>query len=86
MPRIEVTNETDTLLCLMVEPWGTDHWMKPHEAFTVVASGEESESPFSIVSHGDGINVWVNIGGEWCVVDREGRDVPCGHQRPIAGR
>ncbi|MEU9918069.1 hypothetical protein [Streptomyces sp. NPDC051001] len=57
MSRTSVSNETDGLLCLWAEPWGTDHWMRPGEVFTVVTEEEPEESPFSVAVHGQGITV-----------------------------
>ena len=77
-----MSNETDSLLCLCVEPWGTDHWMRPGEAFTVAAEAEPEDSPFNVVVHAQGVTVWVNAGGDAEVFDAEGGPVPSGHQRP----
>ncbi|MCI3225409.1 hypothetical protein [Streptomyces sp. NP-1717] len=82
MAKTSVSNETDTMLCLWVEPWGTDHWMRPGEEFTVVARVEPEESPFNVVVHSQGITVWVNSGADAEVFDSHGSPVSCGHQRP----
>ncbi|MEV0681369.1 hypothetical protein AB0I60_33100 [Actinosynnema sp. NPDC050436] len=81
MSRTSVSNETGGLLCLWVEPAGTDHWLRPGEEFTVVTSTVE-ESPFNVVVHDEGVTVWVNSGADAEVVDRSGTPVPSGHQRP----
>ncbi|MEU4803281.1 hypothetical protein [Actinosynnema sp. NPDC023587] len=81
MSRTSVSNETEGLLCLWVEPGGTDHWLRPGEEFTVATSAVE-ESPFNVVVHDEGVTVWVNSGADAEVVDRTGAPVPCGHQRP----
>ena len=57
-----MSNETDSLLCLWVEPWGTDHWMRPGEVFTVATRADPENAPFNVVVHGQGISVWVNAG------------------------
>ncbi|WP_344469140.1 hypothetical protein [Kitasatospora kazusensis] len=77
-----MSNETESMLCLWVEPWRTDHWMRPGEEFTVVTEKEPEESPFNVVVHAQGITVWVNSANASKVVDRNGDSVPCGHQRP----
>ncbi|MET9482000.1 hypothetical protein [Streptomyces sp. NPDC006638] len=82
MSRTSVSNETESVLCLWVEPWGTDHWMRPGEQFTVVTESEPEESPFNVVVHRQGITVWVNSASSSEVVDQDGVIVPCGHQRP----
>ncbi|MFJ5924749.1 hypothetical protein ACIQF6_19325 [Kitasatospora sp. NPDC092948] len=83
MPKTSVDNDTENLLCLWLEPWGTDHWMRPGEQFTVVTEGEPEESPFDVVVHDQGISVWVNTADAAEVFDRDGNEVLCGHQRPI---
>ena len=77
-----MSNETDSLLCLWVEPWGTDHWLRPGEVFTVATEAEPEDAPFNVVVHGQGISVWVNAGFDAEVFDAQGRPVLCGHQRP----
>lgn len=70
------------MLCLWVEPWGTDHWMRPGEAFTVVTEAGLEKSPFNVVVHDQAITVWVNAGHDAEVFDKTGHLAPCGHQRP----
>ncbi|MFB7678515.1 hypothetical protein ACFC26_44745 [Kitasatospora purpeofusca] len=82
MSKTSVSNETEGMLCLWVEPWGTDHWMRPGEEFTVMTELEPEESPFNVVVHAQGITVWVNSSNDAEVVDKNGSLVPCGHQRP----
>ncbi|MFD3982469.1 hypothetical protein ACFWR6_28140 [Streptomyces griseus] len=77
-----MNNETDSLLCVWVEPWGTDHWMRPGEVFTVVTEADAEEASFDVVVHDQGISVWVNAGFSAEVIDQEGRAAVCGHQRP----
>lgn len=82
MSKTSVSNGTDGLLCLWVEPWGTDHWMRPGEEFTVVTETRPEESPFNVVVHDQGITVWVNSGSDAEVFDKSGNPASCGHQRP----
>jgi hypothetical protein len=77
-----VSSETDSLLCLRVEPWGTDHWMRPGEVFTVATRADPENAPFNVVVHGQGISVWMNAGLDAEVFDAQGGLVPCAHQRP----
>lgn len=49
-------------MCLWVEPWGTDHWMRPGEVFIVATRADPENAPFNVVVHGQGIPVWVNAG------------------------
>jgi hypothetical protein len=75
-------HETDSLLCLWVEPWAPDHWMRPGEVFTVATRADPENAPFNVVVHGQGISVWVNAGLDAEVFDAQGGLVPCAHQRP----
>ena len=82
MPKIRVDNGTTDVVCLLVEPWGTDHWMLPGEAFTVITAAEPVETPFDVAVHDQGVSVYVNAGYDAQVIDGNGRPAPCGHQRP----
>jgi hypothetical protein len=82
MSKLSVRNDTGGMLCLWLEPWGTDHWMRPGEEFTVVTEERPAESPFDLVMHDDGISVVVNTAFDATVLDKSGREAPCGHQRP----
>jgi hypothetical protein len=79
-----VSNETDSLLALWVEPWGTDHWMRPGEELTVVTEASE-DSGFNVVVHDQGITVWVESARSALVLTKNGNEAPCGYQRPAAG-
>ncbi|MEU9073968.1 hypothetical protein [Kitasatospora sp. NPDC048538] len=80
--KTSVSNETEGMHCLWVEPRGTDHRMRPGEEFTVVTEPEHEKSPSDVVVHAQGITVWVNSSNHAEVVDKNGGIVPCGHQRP----
>ena len=82
MSKTSVSNETSDLLCVWIEPWGTDHWLCPGEEFTVVTQDTAVEAPFNLVVHDQGISVFVNSGFDAEVIDRDGNPAPCGHQRP----
>jgi hypothetical protein len=84
MAKTSVGNETDGQLCLWLEPWGTDHWMRPGEVFTVGTEAEPDtgQAPFHVVVHAQGVTVWVNAGFDPEVIDQDGNTVTCGHQRP----
>ena len=83
MPKTSVDNATTNMLCLWLEPWGTDHWMRPGEEFTVVTEGGPEESAFNVIIHDQGISVLVNHANSAEVFDKNGNEAPCGHQRPI---
>lgn len=83
MPKTAVKNDTESTLCLWLEPWGSDHWMRPGDRFTIVAEGDPDEPCFETVIHDQGISIWVNAGSEPKVIDNDGKEIPCGYQRPI---
>jgi hypothetical protein len=85
MPRTSVRNDSEKILGLWLEPWGSDHWMRPGERFTVVAGDivEAADEPFEISVHDQGISVWVNAANSADVIDADGDEVVCGHQRPV---
>ncbi|MFJ5064668.1 hypothetical protein ACIP96_35295 [Streptomyces nigra] len=85
MSKTSVNNETSSMVYLRVEPWGTDHWMRPGEEFTVMTEAEPEPSPFNVVVHDQGITVWVNSSADAEVFDKDGSLVPCGHQGPAEG-
>jgi hypothetical protein len=59
--------------------------MRPGERFTVVAGDlvEPFDEPFEVNVHDEGISVWVNAANAAEVVDADGNEAPCGHQRPL---
>lgn len=77
-----MSNETDSPLCLRVEPWAPDHWMRPDEVFTAATRADPENAPSNVVVHGQGISVWVNAALDAEVFDAQGGLVPSGHQRP----
>jgi hypothetical protein len=83
MPKTAVKNDTTDTLCLWLEPWGTDHWMQPGERYTITTDDDPDEPCFETVIHDQGISIWVNAGTDAQVVDQDGNEVACGHQRPI---
>ncbi|UXY32117.1 hypothetical protein [Streptomyces sp. HUAS TT20] len=80
-----MSNDTSSTFCLWVEPWGTDHWMCPGEAFTVVTETEPEQSAFNVVVHDQGVTVRVNSGGDAEVFHKNREPVPRGHQQPAEG-
>ncbi|WP_328580551.1 hypothetical protein [Streptomyces sp. NBC_00370] len=51
MSKTSVSNATSNMVCLWIEPWGTDHWMNPGDEFTVVSVAAPEQSPFNVVVH-----------------------------------
>ncbi|MFF9869895.1 hypothetical protein ACF1G0_31610 [Streptomyces sp. NPDC013953] len=67
-----MSNETDSMLCLWVEPGGTDHWMRPGGVFTVVTQTAPEESPFDVLVPSQSVRVWVNSANDSEVFDKNG--------------
>ncbi|NEC90688.1 hypothetical protein G3I71_33940 [Streptomyces sp. SID12501] len=88
---MRVENHSGQRLELVLEPYASDHWLMPGEAFVVVAVGSPGDMPWSgttpdadpfQVDHRAGsITVHVNSGRGW-VEDLDGKEVECAHQRP----
>ncbi|MFJ5220404.1 hypothetical protein ACIP98_37675 [Streptomyces sp. NPDC088354] len=87
--RLPVQNRGDRDVCLFIEPYGEDFWMKPGDSFTVVPIREQSNVEFSVVVAADLLTVWLYEDGDpynaildYEVVDAHGSKLACGHQRP----
>ncbi|MFF7574869.1 hypothetical protein ACFZBE_07725 [Streptomyces sp. NPDC008061] len=86
--RLPVENAGDADVCLFIEPYGEDFWMKPADAFEVVPMGDGNVH-FSVVIAMGLITVWLYEDGDpynmlldYEVVDASGKKLECGHQRP----
>ncbi|MEL5956245.1 hypothetical protein AADR41_15995 [Streptomyces sp. CLV115] len=82
-------NAGDGDLCLFIEPYGEDYWLKSGEVFTVAPDIEGIDVWFSTVVWDGGITVWPYEDGdptrivlEYVVFDATGGRLECGHQRP----
>ncbi|MGW6740815.1 hypothetical protein ACWGDX_08730 [Streptomyces sp. NPDC055025] len=87
--RLPVENAGDGDLCLFIEPYGEDYWLKPGEVFTVAPDAEGIDVWFSTSIWREGITVWLYEDGdphkivlEYAVADANGTRLECGHQRP----
>ncbi|MFE1285983.1 hypothetical protein [Streptomyces sp. NPDC058751] len=86
--RLPVENAGDTDVCLFIEPYGEDFWMKPGDAFEVVPLSD-SNVQFSVSVSKDLFTVWLYENGDpynalldYDVVGTDGKKLACGHQRP----
>ncbi|WP_411081619.1 hypothetical protein [Streptomyces sp. cmx-18-6] len=52
----------------------------------MVPEAEPEQSPLDAVVPDQSITVWANSGADAETFDKDGRLVPCGHQRPAEGR
>lgn len=78
--RMRVVNRGTAMLELILEPYGSDHWLRPGETFVVVTYGFGDCEPFE-VEHKPA-TVTVNLGGHGYVTDIHGVDLVCAHGRP----
>lgn len=78
--RMRVVNSGTGMLELILEPYGSDHWLRPGETFVVVTYGFEDSEPFE-VEH-EPATVTVNVGGHGHVTDVHGIEIDCAHGRP----
>ncbi|MFD9438776.1 hypothetical protein ACFWBR_07630 [Streptomyces sp. NPDC060006] len=86
--RLPVENAGDTDVCLSIEPYGEDFWLRPREVFTVVPTGD-GNAQFTVVVATGVITVWLYEDGDphevmldYEVIDANGEKLECGHQRP----
>ncbi|XUL88042.1 hypothetical protein ACQ86D_16315 [Streptomyces galilaeus] len=81
--RMRVVNSGTAMLELLLEPYGSDHWLRPGETFVVVTYGFGDSEPFE-VEHAPA-TVTVNLGGHGHVTDLHGDEIDCAHGRPATG-
>ena len=86
--RMPVANAGNRDLCLFIEPYGEDFYLKPGEVFTVAPEAEGIDVWFSTVVWEGGITVWPCEDGdptkivlECTVTDANGTRLECGHQK-----
>ncbi|MHB9850844.1 hypothetical protein ACSYGO_16535 [Streptomyces krungchingensis] len=89
--RLLVEDAGDADVCLFIEPYGEDFWMRPVDAFRVVPVGDGTVQ-FSVVIATGLITAWPYVDGDpykvildYEVVDANGETLECGHQRPGDG-
>jgi hypothetical protein len=81
--RMRVTNQGPGMLELILEPYGSDHWLRPGETFVVVTYGFGDGNPFE-VEHEPAV-VTVQLNGHGYVTDLLGDEIDCAHGRPGTG-
>ncbi|KQV12039.1 MULTISPECIES: hypothetical protein [unclassified Kitasatospora] len=89
--RLRVHNDGEELLELVLEPYGSDHWLAPGETFVVWTFGSASDRPWSGTNCGNepfevdyrpsSVTVHAN-GSRGYVTDVGGHEIDCGHRRP----
>ncbi|MGV9339625.1 hypothetical protein [Streptomyces sp. NPDC003688] len=85
---LPVENAGDRDVCLFIEPYGDDFWMRPGDAFKVVPLSDD-DVQFSVAVAGDVFTVWLyqdddpyNMLLDYEVIGANGEQLTCGHQRP----
>ncbi|MFJ4786240.1 hypothetical protein [Streptomyces sp. NPDC088794] len=81
--RMRVTNSGTAMLELILEPYGSDHWLRPEETFVVETYGFGDGDPFEVVHEPARVTVYLDGHGD--VVDVHGGVIDCGHGRPATG-
>lgn len=86
MSKIDLTNSTEQLLCVWLEPWGRDIWLRPRERVTIASDDRgllsPGQAPFEVDFAGDHVSVCANGGHDVFVYDVTGAEIDCGYQRP----
>ncbi|MFJ7269542.1 hypothetical protein ACIQV3_23340 [Streptomyces sp. NPDC099050] len=89
--RLRVGNNGPELLELVLECYGSDHWLRPGETFVVWTVGSPEGEPWPGTTHGNEAfqvdyrpgSVTVHFNGvHGYVTDVAGNEIDCGHRRP----
>ncbi|MFD7865300.1 hypothetical protein [Streptomyces sp. NPDC057682] len=88
-----IENNTGTVLCLFLEPYCEDFWMKPGEKLTVRSEAPGIDVWFDTYISKGCITVWLyedgdgyKIVSDYVVVDANGTRLDSGYQRPDGQR
>ncbi|WP_329526407.1 hypothetical protein [Streptomyces sp. NBC_01462] len=86
--KLPVENVGDTDVCLFIEPYGEDYWLKPGDVFEVTPLSD-AYVQFSVAVANDLFTVWLYEDGDpynalldYEVAAANGDKLECGHQRP----
>ena len=77
-----LTNDTERLMLLFVEPEGWDCWLLPNEAVELRAEVESPADDFEFQDNPEGFTVWPSLGMGVISAWWGSREVEIGHQRP----
>jgi hypothetical protein len=77
-----ITNRTDDLRLLLVEPQALDFWMGPDETFELCAETDDPDARFEVWDTDEGMTVFASAGMGVISVFCGDRELVCGHQRP----
>lgn len=76
-----VRNEVADLLCVYLEPWGGDYWIKRGETLRFSGAGKHGDS-VEYVSHDGGVSLWLGSASDVRVAHDDGSVAHVGDQRP----
>ena len=77
-----ITNRTETLRLLFIEPEAMDFWMRPEETFQVSAETDSHDSNFELWDTAEGVIVFPGAGMGCISVFSGAVELECSHQRP----
>jgi hypothetical protein len=77
-----ITNRTQTLRLLFIEPEAMDFWMRPEETFQVSADVDSHDANFELWDTPEGITVFPGSGMDSISVFCGTVELECSHQRP----
>ncbi|MET9131593.1 hypothetical protein [Streptomyces antibioticus] len=77
---LRVTNRGQELLELILEPYGSDHRLRPGETFVIWALTAEDVGLFEVDHEPGTVTVWAP--SHAFVGDEDGEEIDCGHRRP----
>ncbi len=77
-----VTNDTERLLLLFVEPEGWDCWLLPNQTVELRAEVESPAADFEFMEIPEGITIWPSLGMGVITVWQGESEVEIGHRRP----
>jgi hypothetical protein len=84
--QVALTNVTDSLQVIWLEPWGEDYTLYPGESIELIAEAFPDPPAFEFHECPNGLQVFVEglIGGDYDFrVLQNGVTLQCGHQRQI---
>jgi hypothetical protein len=80
--RIKISNDRDSFVTLMLEPWGEDYGMFPKDEFEIVGEDADETCYFHIVYGEKDIQVYAEGKANYYPrIYQNGIELDCGHNR-----
>jgi hypothetical protein len=91
MSSMVVRNESAGLMCIYIEPYPNDYWLRPSEAVRISGVPGTAEIEMIRFTNGppreeDGLTLYFGEDPDPTVQTLDGIPLPSGHQRPSARR